>query len=116
MCKSSSVLVTPFLTAPLNLYAKPSNLWVVWYYYPNFIPLALLLKPYHGSKVKGYLDYRQHCVRLEGHISDKLPVKSGVPRGSILGPILFLLYVNNIFPCASHSYLSMFADDTECLK
>ena len=68
------------------------------------------------SWFKGYLDNRHHCVRLEGHISSKLPVKSGVPQGSILGPILFLLYVNDIFPCASHSHLSMFADDTECLK
>ena len=68
------------------------------------------------SWFKGYLDNRQHCVRLEGHISNKLPVKSGVPQGSILGLILFLLYVNDIFPCASHWYLSMFEDDNECLK
>ena len=33
-----------------------------------------------------------------------------------MGPILFLLCVNDIFPCASHPYLSMFADDSECLK
>ena len=43
---------------------------------------------------KGYLDNRQHCVRLEGHIPNKLPVKSAVPQGSILDPILFQLYVN----------------------
>ena len=68
------------------------------------------------SWFKGYLDNKQHCVRLEGPVSNNLPVKSGVPQGSLLGPILFLLYVNDIFPCTSHSYLSMFADDTEYLK
>ena len=65
---------------------------------------------------KGYLDNRRHCVRLEGHISGELQVKSGVPQGSILGPILFLLYVNDLFPCVLHSLFTMFADDSECLK
>ena len=68
------------------------------------------------SWFKGYLDNKQNCVRLEGPVSNNVPVKSGVPQGSILGPILFLLYVNDIFPCASHLYLSVFADDTEYLK
>ena len=65
---------------------------------------------------KSYLNNRLHCVRLEGHVSSKLLVKSSVPQGSILGPILFILYINDLFPCFLHSHFTIFADDSECLK
>ena len=45
---------------------------------------------------KGYLLYRIQCVSIRGHWSGFLPVLSGVPQGSILGPLLFLVYVNNL--------------------
>ena len=65
---------------------------------------------------KSYLQGRTHCVKLHGHKSSNLPVRSGVPQGSILGPVLFLVYVNDLFPQVHHSKLMMFADDSECLK
>ena len=65
---------------------------------------------------KGYLDNRQHCVRLDGCVSEVLPVKSGVPQGSILGPLLFLVYVDDLISHVIHSKLYMFADDSECIK
>ena len=65
---------------------------------------------------KGYLLFRSHCVSLINSVSSKLPVKSGVPQGSILGPILFLIFVNDLPSSVTSSHLLLFADDTKCLK
>ena len=48
---------------------------------------------------------------LNGNSSDKLQVSSGVPQGSVLGPILFLLYINDL-PDRLQSQFRLFADDT----
>ena len=66
--------------------------------------------------IKSYLLGWYHYVSLDGQSSEYLPVKSGVPQGSILGPLLFLVYVNDIFPFLNYSSLFMFADNSPCLK
>ena len=43
-------------------------------------------------------------------------VSSGVPQGSILGPMLFLLFINDMPMIASSSKLSLFADDAKCYR
>jgi hypothetical protein len=61
---------------------------------------------------KKNLRRRQHVTVL-GATSPTLPVTSGVPQGSILGPVLFLLYVNDLPDKISSSKIAAFADDTK---
>ena len=57
-----------------------------------------------------YLRNHQHYLQIQGTKSNFLTVKSGVLQGSILGPLLFLLYMNDMV--SSIANLIMFADDT----
>ena len=49
-------------------------------------------------------------------ISEWLPVRSGVPQGSVLGPLLFLLYIDEIHHVISNSTVKLFADDIALYK
>ena len=62
-----------------------------------------------------YLHGRSQSVIIEGKVSPSLPVKSGVPQGSILGPLLFVLYVNDICEVCS-SPISLYADDAKIYR
>jgi len=63
------------------------------------------------SWLKDYLHERTQCVVISGCQSDPLPINAGVPQGSILGPLLFLIYINDIVRDI-HCPIRLFADDT----
>ena len=66
---------------------------------------------------KDYLSGRYQRVTVLGESSHTLPVLSGVPQGSILGPLLFLVFVNDLPDSIStQSSVAMFADDTKCYR
>ena len=61
--------------------------------------------------IESFLIWRSQTVVLNGNSSDELQVLSGVPQGSVLGPILFLLYIDGL-PDSLQSQVRLFADDT----
>ena len=64
---------------------------------------------------ESYLSGRKQCTDIEGNLSSKLDVHLGVPQGSILGPILFIIYVNDINRSGVDCKFVKFADDTTVL-
>ncbi len=61
--------------------------------------------------IQAFLSGRSQVVATEGFMSDSVSVQSGVPQGSVLGPSLFLYYMNDIHE-ELKSTVRLFADDT----
>ena len=62
--------------------------------------------------IKSFLSNRKQLVSINGFESTPLEIKCGVPQGSTLGPLLFLLYINDLHYCLKYATASHFADDT----
>ena len=64
---------------------------------------------------RNYLSERKQYVHINGVSSEHLPISCGVPQGSILGPLLFLIYVNDLATVSKHAITILFADDTNSI-
>ena len=62
--------------------------------------------------IKSFITGRTQVVRVNGSESESAPVLSGIPKGSVLGPLLFAIYINNL-PEAINSDSLLFSDDTK---
>jgi hypothetical protein len=66
--------------------------------------------------IQSFLNGRKQRVCLEGTASEWTNVLSGVPQGSVLGPTLFVLFVNTLPDVVTHSQIYLFADDAKVFK
>ena len=64
------------------------------------------------SLISDYLSNRCQYTHIFGIDSGKMPIKFGVPQGSVLGPLLFLIYINDMLNCTDLAEFILFADDT----
>ena len=62
-----------------------------------------------------YLKGRTQTTQIDSHISGKIDTTCGVPQGSVLGPLLFIIYINDIHKASDKLDFFLFADDTNIL-
>lgn len=106
--------------------SEPSQVDVVYTDYSKCfdrIDHFILLRKLQSVGIRGdlyrwftsYVENRCQTVALNGYTSSTMVIPSGVPQGSILGPLLFIIFVNDISSCFINSKIILYADDMKIL-
>ena len=74
------------------------------------------LGPVVSNWISSFLTERRQKVRVGSEFSSWTSVTSGVPQGSVLGPILFIIYINDLIQVLKNSNIRLFADDAKIFK
>ena len=90
----------------------------------DILPHALLLQklnnygltPGYINWFSSYLTNRESCVRFSGSLSSTFIVRSGVPQGSVLGPLLFNIFINDLCDVVNSSNCLLYADDLKVYR
>ena len=88
------------------------------------VHLEILLKKLSHYGIRGianewfcsYLTKRKQYVIIGNQVSILNEISTGVPQGSVLGPLLFLIYINDLHKCIKYSKTYHFADDTSIMQ
>lgn len=87
----------------------------LWYFWPSHVAWQIGILRYQGVTYKwfsSYLSNTSQFVSLGTIDSDSKQILCEVPQNSILGPLLFLMYVNDLHKCTSVLAFNLFVDDT----
>ena len=114
------VLIVDEITRALEKNEKVLGLYLDLRKAFDTVNINILLDKLNGIGVRGtlleilksYFKNRVQRVKAEGFISENNDIKLGVPQGSILGPLLFLIYINDIPHVSDEVKFYLFADDT----
>ena len=124
-CASNLTCYTDFITKTFDNKSQTHTIYTDFRRAFDTVPHNLLLHKLHkqfgveGNMLRwfeSYLSGRMQRVVINGACSNWYSVTSGVPQGSIIGPTLFLTYINDISHCVKYSEFLLFADDTKIFK
>ncbi|CAB3997277.1 Hypothetical predicted protein [Paramuricea clavata] len=106
LLKDSASLIAPVLTKLFNRSLESSKFPSIWKFGKAGFTDATI------TWFKSYLYQRIQVTRVDNATSSAKYVSVGVPQGSVLGPLLFILYVNDLPSCIKKCKVTMYADDT----